>query len=233
MTRCVMAVVATVALGLAAPARGQPAPDERMHLGVSVALGAGGFIGARLVTRDRWVRAALGFGGAVAIGAGKELVDALGSGDPSLGDLGWDVLGAITGVVVAAALDALWGAPSAGGERGADVGEGLVDVLGVGAIREHAAADGEGRAVRRVEEGARHEGAPGPVDRVEQRLGAAVARGQGLARAAGARKSDDGELGLHGQLEGEPAEAVAKAARERELLGQRRAEGARAVEDER
>jgi putative lipoprotein len=96
-------------LGLPGVARadGWLGPDKALHLGVSAGLSAGGYAAASACFERPAVRFALGVGVGVAAGAGKELYDMGGHGDPSWRDFTWDVIGALTGATIALLVDRL------------------------------------------------------------------------------------------------------------------------------
>jgi putative lipoprotein len=104
-------------LGLALPktVRAQAAPDrdpwwgpdKAAHLAISSAIAATGYGATACVTESRPVRVAVGAGTAVLLGGLKELVDLTGAGHASWKDFTWDVVGAVTGVLVAYLLDVL------------------------------------------------------------------------------------------------------------------------------
>jgi putative lipoprotein len=75
--------------------------DKALHFSFSAAIAAGGYGGAALVTPDRRWRLVTGGGLAIAAGAGKEIADAYGFGDPSWKDFTWDLIGTATGLGVA------------------------------------------------------------------------------------------------------------------------------------
>jgi putative lipoprotein len=79
--------------------------DKALHFGASVTLAAGGYAATSLVTDDRRIRLAVGGGFALSLGVAKELWDLQGHGDPSWRDLTWDVVGTVTGLAVATAID--------------------------------------------------------------------------------------------------------------------------------
>lgn len=87
--------------------------DKAAHLGVSAGLSLVGYGLATPLTDDRSLRALGGFAGALSIGIGKELYDAVGPGRASMKDLMWDVVGAAVGTFVVWALDEAY-ADSAG-----------------------------------------------------------------------------------------------------------------------
>jgi putative lipoprotein len=82
-------------------------PDKAEHFGVSAAIGAGSYALVRPIAFEPPKARLFAFGVAVGVGAAKEGWDALGHGDPSWKDLGWDAAGALVGVAVAWAIDAL------------------------------------------------------------------------------------------------------------------------------
>lgn len=82
-------------------------PDKALHFTLSAGLAAGGYGLAAIGTESRPVRLGIGFGGALALGIGKELYDATGAGQASGRDLVWDALGAATGALVAWGIDLL------------------------------------------------------------------------------------------------------------------------------
>lgn len=82
--------------------------DKMLHATISAGLGAGFYALSVPLVSPRPARAALGFAGAFAVGATKELIDLSGSGDASGRDLAWDVVGALGGVGVATLIDFAW-----------------------------------------------------------------------------------------------------------------------------
>jgi putative lipoprotein len=81
--------------------------DKALHFTVAGAIAGIGYgIGTEIFDR-RWQCAAFGGGLALVAGAGKELLDMTGFGDPSWKDFTWDVIGAVAGLGVAIAIDAL------------------------------------------------------------------------------------------------------------------------------
>ncbi len=83
--------------------------DKALHFAASVALSSGAYVGAAwaLKVDPLWERAAIGAGTSLAIGAGKELYDMTGAGDPSWKDFAWDAIGTAVGVGLALAVDAV------------------------------------------------------------------------------------------------------------------------------
>jgi putative lipoprotein len=82
-------------------------PDKALHFSLSVALAAGGYAASSAFLDTRGERALAGGTFSLTLGAGKELWDLSGHGDPSWRDFTWDVLGTAVGVALAAGIDAL------------------------------------------------------------------------------------------------------------------------------
>ena len=80
-------------------------PDKALHFGVSTALASGGYAASALVLDPPWQRALVAAGFTLSLGAGKELYDATGHGDPSWRDFTWDVIGCAVGVGVSLLID--------------------------------------------------------------------------------------------------------------------------------
>ena len=79
--------------------------DKLLHFAASGSLAVVGYAGASMLTEDRPLRIAGGAGLAVGAGLAKELWDLDGHGDASWRDLGWDLIGAATGLLVSAGVD--------------------------------------------------------------------------------------------------------------------------------
>jgi putative lipoprotein len=105
--------VAVALLASASTAHAQAAPDpdpwfgrdKALHFGASALIAAGGYGGTALLADSRGARLLVGGGMALAAGAGKELADLAGFGDPSWRDFTWDVVGTLAGLAVAYGLD--------------------------------------------------------------------------------------------------------------------------------
>jgi putative lipoprotein len=82
-------------------------PDKAVHCGVSVVLAAGGYAASSIWLDSRNERALAGGAFSLTLGAGKELWDLSGHGDPSWRDFTWDVIGTAAGVALAVGVDAL------------------------------------------------------------------------------------------------------------------------------
>jgi putative lipoprotein len=108
----VAALVVALGLGATTPARAaDPDPwlakDKALHFGVSATIaGASYAVGAAFFeARGHALLAASGF--TLAVGAGKELLDLAGYGDPSWKDFAADVAGTIVGLAIAWSVDLL------------------------------------------------------------------------------------------------------------------------------
>lgn len=82
-------------------------PDKAAHFGVSMGLAAGGYAAASPWLESRGERALVGGAFSLTLGAGKELWDLAGHGDPSWRDFTWDVIGTTAGLALAVGIDAL------------------------------------------------------------------------------------------------------------------------------
>lgn len=81
--------------------------DKALHFGISLALGAAGYAAASPWLDTKGERALVGGAFSLTLGAGKELWDLSGHGDPSFRDFTWDVVGTAFGVALAMGVDAL------------------------------------------------------------------------------------------------------------------------------
>jgi putative lipoprotein len=101
------ALLAVSAPALAAPPDPDPwfGRDKALHFSVSAGIAGLGYGTTALFTSDLRIRMAFGGGVAIAAGAGKELLDLTGLGDPSWKDFAWDVLGTVVGVGISIAID--------------------------------------------------------------------------------------------------------------------------------
>jgi putative lipoprotein len=79
--------------------------DKALHLTATAVIGAGGYTLGAAVFEPRYQAILLGAGAALAAGAGKELADMAGLGNPSWRDFTWDVIGTVVGVGLAWGLD--------------------------------------------------------------------------------------------------------------------------------
>src|SRR5258708_5118018 len=109
-----MGLAVALACALAAPpASADPDPDpwfgkdKALHFGASAVISSGGYAIGTLVFPARYEAMLLGGGVALAAGAGKELLDMTGFGDPSWRDFTWDVIGTAAGLAVAWGIDLL------------------------------------------------------------------------------------------------------------------------------
>jgi putative lipoprotein len=113
----IRALAAALALSLAFTLSSRPAaasstdpwfgPDKALHFGVSAGLAAGGYAALSPWLESRPERALAGAAFSLSLGAGKELWDLAGHGDPSWRDFTWDVLGTAAGIALAVSVDAL------------------------------------------------------------------------------------------------------------------------------
>ena len=84
--------------------------DKALHLSFSAAIALQGYAVSSVLTDDwRW-RWLTGGSAGLAAGAGKEALDAIGSGDASWKDFTWDVIGTAAGLGLALVID--WLAPA-------------------------------------------------------------------------------------------------------------------------
>lgn len=81
--------------------------DKALHFGVSAGIGAGGYMAGALLFEARGHALVLGGALGLVAGAGKELLDLAGAGDPSWKDLTWDAIGTVSGLGLAWGLDLL------------------------------------------------------------------------------------------------------------------------------
>jgi putative lipoprotein len=86
--------------------------DKGLHFAVSAALSAGAYAASSPWLETRAERSMAGAGFALTLGAGKELWDLAGHGDPSWRDFTWDVVGTAVGVALAVTVDALLTPPA-------------------------------------------------------------------------------------------------------------------------
>jgi putative lipoprotein len=89
--------------------------DKAFHFDVSAGIAAAGYAASAAWLVDaRWKALAIGGGAALAVGAGKELLDATGifGGDASWKDFAWDAIGTVAGLALAWSVDLLLGGVS-------------------------------------------------------------------------------------------------------------------------
>jgi putative lipoprotein len=89
--------------------------DKAFHFDISAGIAAAGYAASAAWLVDaRWKALAIGGGAALAVGAGKELVDATGifGGDASWKDFAWDAIGTVAGLALAWSVDLLLGGVS-------------------------------------------------------------------------------------------------------------------------
>jgi putative lipoprotein len=105
-----VAVAAALCLAATSASARDPDPwlgqDKALHFGVSVGLAGGGYAASALLLDAPWQRALAGGAFSLSLGAGKELYDLSGHGDPSWKDFTWDVAGTAVGLGIALLVDA-------------------------------------------------------------------------------------------------------------------------------
>jgi len=113
------AILFTPALGRAEPKGQDPwfGPDKALHFTASAIIAGGGYGLGALAWQSPAERAALGAGLGLAAGAGKEVFDLAGFGDPSWKDFTWDVLGVAVGIGLSIAIDFAARSPTPAGAR--------------------------------------------------------------------------------------------------------------------
>ena len=99
------ALAAVLCAGCAHAADQWWAYDKGEHLIATTVISSLGTQVPRFWVESVFARAAIGFGAAVVVGAGKELLDLTGFGDPSWKDFTWDVIGAAVGTVISLAVE--------------------------------------------------------------------------------------------------------------------------------
>jgi putative lipoprotein len=80
-------------------------PDKALHFTLSSLIAGGGYGLTALADDHIATRIAFGAGLGLVVGAGKELWDLAGHGDPSWKDFTWDVIGTVVGVGIAITID--------------------------------------------------------------------------------------------------------------------------------
>jgi putative lipoprotein len=79
--------------------------DKVLHFSASLAIAGTGYGITAAFTETRGIRLLVGGGVSLAAGAGKELYDLSGHGDPSWRDFTWDVIGTVVGLAIAYGID--------------------------------------------------------------------------------------------------------------------------------
>jgi putative lipoprotein len=87
-------------------------PDKALHCAIEGAIAGAGYGTTAIFSQSIPTRIAFGAGLAVTAGAGKELLDLAGYGDPSWKDFVWDLAGTAVGVGIAVTFDVAFGAAS-------------------------------------------------------------------------------------------------------------------------
>ena len=103
-----LALASLLLCGSAAASDADPwfGPDKALHFGFSVVLSAGGYAASSTFLDTRTERALAGSAFSLTLGAGKELWDLSGHGDPSWRDFTWDIVGTAVGTAMAVGVDA-------------------------------------------------------------------------------------------------------------------------------
>lgn len=84
--------------------------DKALHFDVSLGLASAGYaVSAAWLVDARWKAIAISGAATLAVGAGKELLDLAGLGDPSWKDFAWDAAGTVAGLALAWGVDLLIG----------------------------------------------------------------------------------------------------------------------------
>ena len=96
-----------LALTVARPAAAEEffGADKALHFGFSAGISLGSYGVSTLFLDEPWQRALFAGAFTLSVGAGKEIWDAAGSGDPSWQDFAWDAAGTTVGVGIAFTLD--------------------------------------------------------------------------------------------------------------------------------
>jgi len=79
--------------------------DGALHFGFSAGISLGSYGVSTLFLEKPWQRALFASAFTLSLGAGKEVWDAAGHGDPSWRDFAWDVAGTGVGVGIAFTID--------------------------------------------------------------------------------------------------------------------------------
>ena len=105
----VLALALLLACGRARASDADPwfGRDKALHFTVSVALSASAYAASSSFLDTRTERAIAGSTFSLTLGAGTELWDLSGHGDPSWRDFTWDVIGTAVGVALALGVDTL------------------------------------------------------------------------------------------------------------------------------
>jgi putative lipoprotein len=105
--------------------------DKALHFGAAAAISGVAYGAASLGVSPRSERVAVSLGAGLLAGAGKELYDLMGNGDPSWKDFTWDAIGAVFAAGVALGIDfAVRGSPSKNDPS--DLGPGVKSALSRG-----------------------------------------------------------------------------------------------------
>lgn len=106
---CVPLVLTSLLAPRPAAAAADPDPwlgrDKALHFSACFMAAGDGYATAAVLSKRDSHRLAAGFGFAVVVGAGKEMLDRADGGDASWRDLTWDVVGAATGAAISWLID--------------------------------------------------------------------------------------------------------------------------------
>jgi uncharacterized protein YfiM (DUF2279 family) len=100
-----------VALTLACTAHAEDKPfgaDKALHFSASAGIAGVAYLGAALIRQPTEGRLTIAIGCALFAGVAKELLDTQTHGDPSMLDLGWDLVGTLVGTGIAWLIDRLF-----------------------------------------------------------------------------------------------------------------------------
>jgi putative lipoprotein len=85
------------------------ARDKALHFDVSAGIAMATYAVSTYALDARWESLAVAGAFTLAVGAGKELLDMTGIGDPSWKDFTWDAVGTVAGLALAWSVDMLMG----------------------------------------------------------------------------------------------------------------------------
>ena len=105
--RRALAIVAIAATATAHASGDWVSEDKALHFGVSATLAAFSYGAAASLDATPLEKALWGAGVPLAVGAAKEGFDALGAGTPDWSDMGWNALGAATGLVLSWGIECI------------------------------------------------------------------------------------------------------------------------------
>ena len=116
LRRSLASVATAIAFGCIAPSAAADdtsdpwiGRDKALHFDVSAGIAMATYALSTYEVQARWQSLAIAGAFTLAVGAGKELLDMTGLGDPSWKDFTWDAIGAVAGLAVAWSVDLLMG----------------------------------------------------------------------------------------------------------------------------